>query len=408
MRRATLTGQRLAVFVIFYIAFVLLLISFQAELRSNENHFAYFYDKKSSSNSADQQKNRQIEIVGENFTYIFNLSNITANDSELVASKKIIFFWNTNEFSQKHLGGCPDWNCRIETDKSLINLSHAVIFYGSYAGYFPPVRYPWQYYVFFTQESPLHSYANEPYANFYNLSLNYRRDADAPCPYGYSVKRLHPLSESSAFWRNIRHGVARKQKLAAWFVSNCGAPSNRDKLVSEMKKYMQIDVYGSCGDLKCPLGNKHCSTMLNEKYKFYFAFENSICRDYATEKFWEKMTMNVLVVVLKRSVVENYVPPKSFIAVDDFKSPKALVDYLLMLNTNNELYLDYFKWKLNYEAVFLNGNAHDVKERPWGFCRLCQILNEGKPINKSYENIQDWWVAQGHCDNGLVDRLMIE
>lgn len=405
MRRVSFFRQRLTIFVIFYVLFLFLLLSFQGELKNGQSKFSPFYY--SQKKTVDKQN--FYLIVGDNATYIPELPNVTDTviDRSSISVKKIILFWNTFEFSQHHLGGCPDWNCRIETNKLYANISHAVIFYGSYSNSFPSVRHSWQYYVFFTQESPLHSVPVEPYGNFYNLTLNYRRDADAPCPYGFTVKRPNPLTENSALWRTVVETVSRKRKLAAWFVSNCGAPSGRDKLVWEMQKYMQIDVYGNCGNLKCPQDqHKHCEDMLNENYKFYFAFENSVCRDYVTEKFWGKLSLTVLTVVLKRSVIENYVPPKSFIAVDDFSSPKDLVDYLILLDKETDLYLDYFKWKLNYDAVFLNGNEHDVKERPWGFCRLCQILNDKNVLHKTYPNIQEWWVAQSKCDNKLVDRLI--
>ena len=38
-------------------------------------------------------------------------------------------------------------------------------------------------------------------------------------------------------------------------------------------------------------------------------------------------------------------PPKSYIHVDDFESPKQLAEYLLKLDRNDDLYNEYFRWK---------------------------------------------------------------
>lgn len=75
--------------------------------------------------------------------------------------------------------------------------------------------------------------------------------------------------------------------MAAWFVSNCYARNGRQNYAQELKKHLQVDVYGSCGNLRCPRFSGPCSDMLKKKYFFYLAFENSNCKDYITEKvYW--------------------------------------------------------------------------------------------------------------------------
>ena len=51
--------------------------------------------------------------------------------------------------------------------------------------------------------------------------------------------------------------------------------------------------------LKCDKESSgECWNQISEKYMFYLSFENSICKDYVTEKFWEPMRGNIVPVVL--------------------------------------------------------------------------------------------------------------
>ena len=71
----------------------------------------------------------------------------------------------------------------------------------------------------------------------------------------------------------------------AWYVSHCNTNSKREKYIEELTKYLPIDIYGACGrQFVCGsnIKNKTCVHDLLEEYKFYFAGENSICKEYFT------------------------------------------------------------------------------------------------------------------------------
>ncbi|KAK6040421.1 fucosyl transferase [Cooperia oncophora] len=163
---------------------------------------------------------------------------------------------------------------------------------------------------------------------------------------------------------------------------------------------------GGCGSLKCPHGAA-CENMLDNDYHFYIAFENSICKDYITEKLWNQgYQRDIVPLVLKRSVVEPFVPPNSFIAADDFNSTEDMATYLHYLMMNKTAYAEYFSWRREYKVVFLNGKSHDATERPWGFCQVCRLLWQKPRPTFSIRDFTTWWDRSCENDGALVDRLL--
>ena len=48
--------------------------------------------------------------------------------------------------------------------------------------------------------------------------------------------------------------------------------------MKQMKKSVEVDVYGKCGKLKCDRSDEAgCYTQLENNYRFYLSFENSVC-----------------------------------------------------------------------------------------------------------------------------------
>jgi hypothetical protein len=163
--------------------------------------------------------------------------------------------------------------------------------------------------------------------------------------------------------------------------------------LNELKSYIDIDIYGkgSCSNDKnktCINDSKLCSKKyLSSIYKFYFAFENSICTDYITEKFFNIIRYNIIPVVLGGGNYEYYIPRSGFINVFDFSSAQSLATYLLYLDSNKTAYNEYFKWK-----KYVKFNASDQSMHH--FCNLCiqMHLNSQFGIQKSIiNNIGGYW-----------------
>ncbi|XP_028405308.1 glycoprotein 3-alpha-L-fucosyltransferase A-like [Dendronephthya gigantea] len=204
--------------------------------------------------------------------------------------------------------------------------------------------------------------------------MTYRTDADVPMLHGWKVNK----SEIEKKETDIDGIVRNKTKLAAALISNCHFVKNgRGQYVEELRKYMEVDVFGKCGNenLKCSghYTKKACDKI--KDYKFFLAFENSNCRDYVSFKMWMQGFGNDAVPVVMGAYKEDYiehvrVPSNSIIHVDDFKSPRELAEYLKMLDKNETAYRELHKWretyKIDYDYRFLGSFAWST---------LCSKLN---------------------------------
>lgn len=146
---------------------------------------------------------------------------------------------------------------------------------------------------------------------------------------------------------------------------NCN--SDRMTYIRELQKYMNVSIYGKCGTLKCP-ENIDCRKYISEKYLLYFAFENSICNGYVTEKLFDTLKLNILPVVLSKAEYGYWIPKSGYINALDYESPQKLAKYLNALMENKEEYNKRFRWK-----QYLKEQEDKVD---LGFlCEMCVKLN---------------------------------
>lgn len=246
----------------------------------------------------------------------------------------------------------------------------------------PKVRSPHQRYVFVTMESAQYrtiQLDSDKYRNAFNLTLTYRRDSDFPYLYG----AMEPVPSPPPI--STRNYAAGKTKLVAWFVSHCSSQNNRGEYVRLLQKHIPVHIYGACGPLKCPRSaDDNChKTMLNNDYKFYLSFENSICEDYVTEKLFDVLRYDVVPIVLGGANYSSFAPPESYIDALNY-TPEELANYLLKLDEDDTAYNAYFQWKGRYRNV----EAQVFKRS--SFCDLCKYLNSNN--TKVYKNMRDWWV----------------
>ena len=114
---------------------------------------------------------------------------------------------------------------------------------------------------------------------FFNLTSTFRSDSDFPIPYFYTERRNSPCDKcppNSSL-------LATKNKFMIWIVSHCYTQSKREYYMKELAKYIPVDIFGKCGNrTKCDSWRKDCTRDMMKDYKFYFAAENAICKEYFT------------------------------------------------------------------------------------------------------------------------------
>ncbi|XP_062296048.1 4-galactosyl-N-acetylglucosaminide 3-alpha-L-fucosyltransferase 9 isoform X1 [Scomber scombrus] len=267
--------------------------------------------------------------------------------------------------------------CFITADRNLYNKSDGVVIHHrdicTDLSNLPPLQRPsFQKWIWMNLESPSHSSQLPGIENLFNLTLNYRQDADIEVPYGSIVaadgeEDFVPPS---------------KDKLICWIVSNWNQDHVRVKYYNELYKHIEVHAYGQAfGEYISD--QDYFPTIAS--CKFYLAFENSIHKDYITEKLYNPLSVGTVPVVLgpARQNYENFIEGDAFIHVDDFTSPKELADYLLLLDKNEEMYLRYFDWRRHFKVK----KAYFWAEHT---CLACDYLRRHKEY-KAFNNLDKWY-----------------
>ena len=298
--------------------------------------------------------------------------------------------------------------------QSAYNTSDIVMinaFYLRYQRDMPKFRFPRQKWLFYHTEAPRSQRFKflQRYHDAFNLTLTYSSDADIVKPYGIClptranidrnassitpyIRKIYGREADSAPWLSSQLKpytsfdiAAGKSRLVAWMASDCTATNKRTDYVALLQRHIQVDVYGKCGNLTClPKFSAACEKLLRS-YKFYLAFENSLCPEYITEKVWMRLRDGVVVpVVLGSAEYEKYLPKHSYIDIRDFSSPRHLADYLKLLDKNDTLYNEYFEWRNDY-------TSHTGTPGLTSDCQICRYANENIDKTEIAPNIAEFW-----------------
>ncbi|XP_067105770.1 4-galactosyl-N-acetylglucosaminide 3-alpha-L-fucosyltransferase 9-like [Osmerus mordax] len=282
-----------------------------------------------------------------------------------LANKPILLLWFWPENDRFDFKDCKTFfnidGCNLTDNRTLYSEADAVLIFhraiNHNASNLPPsLRPSFQKWIWFHVESPTNTQKVPGIENLFNETLNYRQDADIPVHWKLSKKTRDDFA------------LPKKERMICWIVSNNDSHTGtkmRYSYYRELVKHIKVDVFGKVfgSFLKY---EDYFSTIAS--CKFYLSFENSVDKDYITEKLNGPLAAGTVPIVLgpSRQNYENFIPGDSFIHVNDFPDAKALADFLLQLDKNDEAYMRYFNWRQYYSA-----RPHLIKQNRKAICYAC-------------------------------------
>lgn len=375
--------------------------------------------------------------------------------------------WELDELGETPFQYCPEKRCFAYRSLGLLHIPNekadGIMVHGPNLWYLPSKssyqRNPRQLWLFYSMEPQRLTFCSSHYDlhdldDWFNITATFKYDSDLRLDYKQfrewndivydldyineynKLLETHPDPISSIF------DISMKQKRKAsvvWFVSHCETNSRRENYVRELQKYIEIDIYGNCDGYfsnikEDPCGSKKnikCFNKIMNEYKFYLAFENSLCQDYISEKFWKLYDSNKIfeiniVPIVRGARKKEYMKAinKSmfYINSDDYTNPKDLANYLNFLISNETAYLEYFEWKINiYKEInkVLNNQSNKIRSN-WNvstwyhlkepFCKICSSLHNETYLesnqNKKWK-FSEWYSIKNNCWDKDEERIFI-
>ncbi len=200
----------------------------------------------------------------------------------------------------------------------------------------------------------------------FDFTMSFRRNADIWTPYYFP-------DFNQLVYATLK--AKSKDQLIALFFSYFGELSGRNTYIEEFMHYIDTHNYGRFLRNRTLSDDSGRTTKLEvlSGYKFNLAYENSLEKDYVTEKFFDPLEVGCVPVYMGASNIDDYAPgDQCYINAADFNGPKELAEYLLALDEDEDAYNAYHAWRhqpsRNQYHRLLEG------QRIHPFVRLCKLI----------------------------------
>lgn len=309
---------------------------------------------------------------------------------------------------------CKYSNCDLSLCKQSAEISDAVIFNGRRLPKTVSLKRPaGQIWIFAEDESPYtYDYDGGHWRlPFWRMSFNWtmtydRNHTDIYLPSGEIRKKKIPDN------RDFLQIAKRKTKDALIITSHCTTDSKRTEYINELQKYIDVDILGTCGrtwDCGTAWIHDNCFGILNTTYKFYLAFENALCREYRTEKFFENFNYDIVLVARGGISADDVIQPKdTYISASGFHNEADLGKYLKKISDNIDEYATILKRKSQYSFPGFQESYQNA------LCTLCEKMNHQEDNRQEIVDLVNHMYNSRPCieptdvtlvEKGLWDRL---
>jgi hypothetical protein len=165
-----------------------------------------------------------------------------------------------------------------------------------------------------------------------NSSWHYRLTGWSMTPFFYNKHPFFHIANA----HNVRH---EKTKFCVFIHRNPNCQV-RNAVFSEVSKYKKVDsagtLFNNTGFIVGPEYDEKLDFIKN--YKFVFAFENSSYPGYLTEKIMDAFYVNSVPLYWGSPTVDLDFNENSFINAGKFRTIQDLVNYIIEVDNNDELY----------------------------------------------------------------------
>lgn len=309
-----------------------------------------------------------------------------ANPGQLKKPLLLLWFWPNHK--QFDFQDCKTLfnidSCHLTDDRALYSKARDILIFhkaieDDLSNLPSSPRTRLQRWIWFNMDSPSNTRKIEGIEGLFNLTLSYRKDADIHVRW-----KLGTGNEA-----NGEFVLPTKERSVCWIVESIELLNKSDvglNYYRELEKHIKVDIFDSSSE---EMMNSENYFQTVSSCKFFLSFEDSIHKDYITEKFNGPLAVGTVPIVLgpPRMNYEDFAPGNSFIHVNDFPDAATLAEFIQKLDEDNEAYMRYFDWR-----QFYTPRRHLTEQHQFAYaiCQACRHV----ALHREYrvvKNLNKWF-----------------